>query len=263
MVLQRMKECYSFDSALQMTLIGILHSAETVSILSFVDDLQSIGHTLSLNAYLKIAAKFANRDATLIPDLLQGMVKAKVVPNSRFTHKIITQLCSSGNSPQAAALIQQFEEIGTPVSSRTYNGLIESLCSQDSHKELMQTFALMQSRKVEANVHTYNSLIRYFCRKDLLPAAEKCFTRMVESGIPPTEKTFLLLLEAYCRLRKYEQAVKFLDNLIDSDIKISIITFTELIKDLCSGEQPKLIDLALNVLQRMKDVGVEDRKSVV
>ncbi|KAF5737580.1 pentatricopeptide repeat-containing protein [Tripterygium wilfordii] len=167
---------------------------------------------------------------------------------------VVSALVKAGSMDRARQVLAEMTRIGVQANRVTYNILLKGysrLLQIGNAKELLRE---MVNAGIEPDVVSYNTLIDGCILVDDSAGALAFFNEMRGKGIAPTKISYTTLMKAFASSGQPKLANKVFDEMLnDPRVKVDLIAWNMLIEGYC---RLGLIEIAKNIVQRMKDSGL-------
>ncbi|KAF7806030.1 pentatricopeptide repeat-containing protein [Senna tora] len=218
---------------------------------SIVEEMESVGHEIDIDTYLKISRNFLRHK--MIEDavkLYELMMDSAYKPSMQDC-SILLKCISGGDAPNlhlVDRVVKKYESTGHTLSKEMYNGIHRSLTSAGKFDEAEQIVEVMGKAGYESDNITYSQLVFGLCKVRRLEEACKVLDKMEACGCIPDIKTWTILIQGHCAANDVDKALLCFAKMIEKGCEADADLLNVLVDGFLNQNK---IDGAYNLLVEM------------
>jgi pentatricopeptide repeat protein len=201
-------------------------------------------YTVLLNGVTD-STKFDHTD-----EILRAMQEDQVTLNIVLANTLMKLYCSNGQLERAVSVYNDMDKSELTPDTVTYTVLLNGCIKAAEFDRGIQLYHSMLEKRIVPDIEIQNTMLKLLCTGGMFDQADSMFTEMKANGYIPTAATYTILLSGYTVLDRVQALYQdYLNNKRAHTVQL----FSLFIKQFCSF---KRIELAMTVLQNMKDAGI-------
>jgi len=196
------------------------------------------------------------REALQVMDRIK---QAGVRPDLTMINTAVKACCLAGAMEEAEELVESMKEYGS-MDLLTYHTLMMGHTKLARHQRVLQLYE--EARHSPAKTHLDGGVYSLAMLAALNCGMYSTVPRIADTarneGVSLTEASYTILIQAYAQMGFSDQAIACLDDMVEEGLTPNVISYA--VAMAAARDKP---DVAVSLLQRMKDNGIEPNTVVL
>jgi pentatricopeptide repeat protein len=282
--IQVLRECVKQDltptaRAFELVIVALCKKLQwrgAMQMMEWMKELNVLGTSLIYNAVLTACAKAG--EVRIAKNLLLKMKKDGFQPNVMSYNCVIAAAANQGRWKDALAVLDACQrEPGVAPDIYTYTNAIRACAKGGMMKRALSLLQVANDKMLPVDSYCYTAAIEACAKANDWRKALNLLNEMENRGILPTGVTYSVTISACGNGGQWQKALKLLDVMRAKQMKINLITYNAaitalskaakqlskspsglvLVKDDHNDKQLELWKIAMSLLERIKEDGIE------
>ncbi|XP_058193809.1 pentatricopeptide repeat-containing protein At3g48250, chloroplastic [Rhododendron vialii] len=187
---------------------------------SMVKEMQSLGHEMDIDTYIKISRQFQkNKMLKDAVELYELMMDGPYKPSAQDCGVLLRTISVGGNATMDLVyrVVDKHEAAGNVLTKSDYDGIHRALTSVGRFDEAEKIVETMRKLGHKPDNITYSQLVFGLCKARRLEEASKVLDLMEANGCIPDIKTWTILIKGHCAANEVDKALFCFANMMEKN----------------------------------------------